>query len=204
MLSTLEAQPPTQSAFGSRVKDIYLKGNSGSHIDDDVVAVKKEKKKKSKKTKHTSSSQPPSLISDTESTYQTEVRRDSPSKIDAVPPTTDNPFDVPMKESQADTGNHDNLNPFNDTVSMTSTPSVNSLNSLGDDIIQSGTTLFNAPPIPNKSLNQDAMAMGSQAAIESTTMVLAATGEHQCTSNGTGTTDDKTMASTTTTTVCYM
>ena len=177
---SFEALPPTQLNFGSRISNKIL-----NEDDNDCVVGKKEKKKRIKKVK-TASPQPTNRQSTNQipvpstnqipvpSTNQIPVPSTNQIPVPSTTPTHDiettNSSDTPTHTTSDSNSNHDNLNPFNDNQSLSS--SVNSMNSFGEN-----TVLFNAPSDP--CINKDTIMMDSQSAIEATTMVLAATGEHQ-------------------------
>lgn len=148
--------PSNHTHFGTRLGDHAL------HEEDDVVAVRKERKKK-KKTKATPTHTGPTHNGGGNTPGNNSTNHTSPS------------LDTLTHKDHTHTGYHDNLNPFSDGTSLCSTPSVNSLNSMCEE----GVVLFNAPSVPSKPPSKDAVEIESQAAIESTSMVLAATGEHQ-------------------------
>ena len=151
----IEALSTTKMDFNSRFSNVLLDDH-----DNDCVVVKKEKKKKSKKVKSSS----PQFVN-RQSTNHITV----PSTTSITTPTYDtSPKDIPILHSTVDSSNYDNLNPFNDSLSIAS-----SVSSLGDN-----TLLFNAPSDPC-IINKDTIMMDSQIAIDSTSMVIAATGEQQ-------------------------
>ena len=167
------AQPP-QSDFASR----FSANNGGSEKvseEDCIVAVKKDKKKKTKKSSPRPQTTVPQSINHTSApTVQT-------SSVNPYEVLAQSTFKTEEKDSSREpsplllVGNRDALKPLPlDNYSLPSTPSVSSLNSIGDEV-NPDIPLFNAPLAPSKSPNHDHLMNDPQLAIESTSMVLAAT-----------------------------